>query len=197
MPIGKSIDHRAAKGDLPQADVPAPSPLDEWTLFEGDASAGLEVRWHDGRKEYRAVVQILDELYPGDKGPVYSKVYEARDDCDVQPVSAYEHINPGAEMQRRAIEAGVARGLMDVSTQAAPSDMRRYLADLHHELLTPYMKWQREQQRHADRLGQTATLRAQIAVMLEDIEANGMTDEYKVFIDSLQKLLQISAKGKK
>jgi len=187
-------NHLSSKG-LPQADVPAPAPLDEWTTFEGSESNGLQVRWLDGKKQYRAVARIDDESYSGERGPRYSKEYEACDDADVAPVDAYSFINPGAEMARRQIDAAVARRLMR-DGQAAPSDMRLLLREMEADLTRPYFLWQQARQRHADRMGQTATLRAQIAVMLEDIEADGMTDEYKLFIDSLQKLLQMKGKSK-
>jgi len=180
--------HLSASG-LPVATIAVPA-LDEWRLLDGYyPAAGIEVRWHDGQKFYRATASIDDERYPGEKGPVYSQEFFACDEADAQPVDAYAHINPGAEQTKRAIAAAVARSHMRFD-QAALSDMRARLRDLEADLLYPYKLWTMALERHVVRMSQTAALREQVATMLQDIQEHGMVPEYEQFIEQLKMLLK-------
>jgi hypothetical protein len=174
-----------ASGNPPEA--PALPQSEAWVLVEGWEQSGIEARWLKGKKQYRATALIDDPRFPGEKGPVYSAIFKACDEADAGRVEGYV-INPAAAQYQLDLDAGIARSHMK-SDQAAMSDMRRVLKTLENDLLFPYNQWMQRNARHVTQLHQSDDLRAQVAMMVSDIEEFGLEPEYTTFIEQLGALL--------
>jgi hypothetical protein len=163
--------------------------LDEWYVEEEyyhgtpHVAIGREARWHklpgksgSLRKEYRGYAEIGFPDYPANERR-YSKVFEAHDEMDLRKVDAWATTNPMGAQHQEEIRQAVARSHRQHGW-AAPSDIKRECDNLAADLLLAYRPWQVKHDTHLRRLEASAELRAQVAVIAEDIE-QGYADDYR------------------